>query len=313
MSIIFQSRSMQRVLEQARCFARTSVTVLICGESGTGKELLARLIHQQSPRQTAPYLRLNCGAWSTSLIESELFGHEAGAYTGAVERRHGPFERVGTGTLFLDEIGELPLSAQSKLLRILEEREFQRVGGDDVLTFAGRLVAATNRNLEKEAQRGSFRHDLLHRLNVLPLPVPALRERREDIPALVNYFVHQCQSELERPVRGVTRPVMKQLCDYDWPGNVRELKNVILRFCVLAHSDMVEQIELPSPSAAEDEADELVERFSRLSLEEIERQIILERLRCYAGNRTEAAAALGVTPRTLRNKLSHYRKLGYVT
>ncbi|HWL10957.1 MAG TPA: sigma-54 dependent transcriptional regulator [Planctomicrobium sp.] len=313
MSVIFQSQSMLQVLDLARRYARSSVTVLLTGESGTGKELIARFIHQSSPRQGAEYGRVNCAALSESLIESELFGHEAGAFTGAQHLRRGHFEGVGQGSLFLDEIGELPLIIQAKLLRVLEEREFQRVGGNETLTFRARVIAATNRDLRYEVSRGNFRADLFHRLNVLPLYLPALRERREDIPALVNYFVQQSQAELERPVRGVTRSVMQRLCEYDWPGNVRELRNVVLRCCVLASSEMIDTVDFPNelPVSEELPVSGLPEYFERMSLEEIEREVILRRLEQFDGNKNEAAEALGVTARTLRNKVIHYRKLGY--
>lgn len=324
MSMIFQSKAMLQVLERVQRYARSSVTVLLCGESGTGKELVARLIHQHSPRQSQPYVRLNCAALSETLIESELFGHEAGAFTGAQGLRQGRFEITGTGTLFLDEVGELPCSMQTKLLRVLEEREFQRVGGNEALQFSGRVLAATNRDLEQEIFENRFREDLYHRLNVLALQLPPLRDRREDIPPLVQHFIRLSQPELERPVTGVTRPVMQKLCEYDWPGNVRELKNVILRICVLATTEIVDEVELPAApriicfrtnstpaSTSIPSSTELIPAFEKLSLEEIERQVILHRLQCYNGNKTETAAALGVTPRTLRNKVLHYRELGY--
>jgi len=335
MSIVFQSRAMLQVLERARKYARSSVAVLLCGESGTGKELVAKLIHDESPRRSSNYVRLNCAALSETLMESELFGHESGAFTGAQWRRCGRIESAGAGTVFLDEVGELPSSSQAKLLRVLEEREFQRVGGNETLHFSGRFIAATNRDLEEEIQACHFREDLYHRLNVLHLHLPPLRERREDIPPLVQHFIHQAQSELEHPVAGVTRRAMRTLCDYDWPGNVRELKNVILRFCLLSTSEMVDEVELPEqPRAAairevkiashsveapqvvcaqaDPRADILPMSFECLSLEEIERQVIIHRLRVFHGNKSEAAAALGVTPRTLRNKVQHYRKLGFI-
>ncbi|WP_437191309.1 sigma-54 interaction domain-containing protein [Planctomicrobium sp. SH527] len=314
MSIIFQSKAMLQVLERAKRFARSTVTILVQGESGTGKELLARLIHQQSRNAQAEYVRVNCAALSESLIESELFGHEAGAFTGAHQSRRGRFEIAANGTVFLDEIGELPFGVQAKLLRVLEEREFQRVGGNETIPMTGRVVAATNRDLANESERGNFRPDLYYRLNVLPLEIPALRERRDDIPALVNYFIQSSQSELERPVRGVTRPVMEQLCEYDWPGNVRELRNVILRCCILATSETIHSVELPAAPVKLHIPDtiQIPEDFDQLSLEEIERRVILKRLESCRGNKNEAAAALGVTARTLRNKVTNYRKLGYV-
>lgn len=320
MSIVFQSRAMLRVLEQARRFARSSVAILLSGESGTGKELVARQIHQESPRAQETCLRLNCAALSETLIESELFGHESGAFTGAQQRRLGHFENAGRGTLFLDEIGELPGPLQAKLLRVLEEREFQRVGGNEIVPFHGRIIAATNRQLDQELQEDRFREDLYHRLKVLSLHLPPLRERREDIPLLVQHFIRAAQSEVEHPVKGVTRAVMQKLCDYAWPGNVRELKNTILRCCILANAETIDHVDLPEaweePAAVCIPADvpsgHLPELFEKLSLEEIERQVILHRLRLYRGNKSEAAAALGVTPRTLRNKMLQYRKLGYV-
>lgn len=303
---------MQQVLERARRFAATSATILLCGESGTGKELLARFIHGHSSRRGAAYVRFNCAALSDSLIESELFGHEAGAFTGASVRRLGRFETAAEGTVFLDEVGELPVPMQSKLLRVLEEREYQRVGSNEVLSFAGRVVAATNRDLRQEVRFRRFREDLYYRLNVLALPVPPLRERREDIPPLVNHFVQQCQSDLDRPVRGVTRPVMQKLCDYDWPGNIRELRNVILRSCILSAGETIESLDLPAAlSEVEDDSEELSGSLRELTLEEIERRVILHRLEIFQGNKVEAAAALGVTPRTLRNKVAQYRRLGF--
>jgi len=313
MSIVFQSRAMLQVLDQVKRFARSSVAILLCGETGTGKELVAGRIHRESGRSAAPYVRLNCAALSETLIESELFGHEAGAFTGAGQRRQGRFESTGTGTLFLDEVGELPGLLQTKLLRVLEEREFQRVGGNEVLQFHGRILAATHRDLPQEIQEGQFREDLYHRLNVLSLHLPPLRERREDIPLLVQHFIRLSQPELDRPVLGVTRPVMRKLCDYDWPGNIRELRNVILRCCLLANSETIEQVDLDPPlQIVRLPMDSFVQAsplFDTLPLEEIERRVILHRLQLYGGNKTETAAALGVTPRTLRNKMLQYQKL----
>lgn len=315
MSVIFQSKSMQQLIEQAKRFARSSATVLLTGESGTGKELLARVIHQHSPRREKPYVRINCAAFSKSLIESELFGHEAGAFTGAQGRRIGRLEDAQDGSVLLDEIGELSYPLQAKLLRVLEEREFQRVGGNETRSLSARVVAATNRSLADEVKQGRFRDDLFYRLNVLTLQIPPLRERREDIPPLVNHFVQQFQPELEHPVRGVTREVMRQLCEHDWPGNVRELKNVVLRLCVLANGELADHVDLPAVSSTEvdDQPADLPPVFLKLPLDEIERRVILARLRLHHGNKTEAAAALGVTPRTLRNKVVQYRKLGYVS
>lgn len=322
MAMIFQSRAMLHQLDRARKYARCSVAVLLTGESGTGKELMARMLHNESPRRDKPFVRINCAALPESLIESELFGHEPGAFTGAVLPRVGRFEQAGEGTLFLDEVGELPLTVQAKLLRVLEEREFHRVGGSECLGFQGRVIAATNRDLLEEIRAGRFRDDLFHRLNVLTIRMPTLRERKEDIPLLVQHFIRMSRQELEHSVKGVTRPVMQKLCDYDWPGNIRELKNVLLRSCILATGENIDDVELleSPPSEMEavpvlrrqhhpEELAEFPEAFARLSLEEIERRVILHRLRWFHGNKTEAAAALGVTARTLRNKVLYYEKL----
>lgn len=310
---------MQSVLERARRFARTSATVLLTGESGTGKELLAALIHQHSPRRGEPFVRVNCAALSEELIESELFGHEAGAFTGAQNRRTGRLEESGTGTLLLDELGELPLTTQAKLLRVLEEREYQRVGDNKTQHFAGRVIAATNRDLLREIRRGGFRDDLYHRINVLSLHIPPLRERREDIPALVDHFVRNCPDRLDPPVRGVTHAVMQKLAAHPWPGNVRELKNTMHRLCVLATGELIDSADLPVLALLNCDSDDDTVRtpavpseFHSLTLAEIERTIILARLEEHEGNKNDAAAALGVTPRTLRNKVSEYRRLGYV-
>ncbi|MDB4743687.1 sigma-54 dependent transcriptional regulator [Planctomicrobium sp.] len=312
MSIIYQSQSMQRLLERAKRFAKSSAAVLITGESGTGKELLAREVHESSSRSTSPYLQVNCAALSEQLIESELFGHVAGAFTGATQARVGRLEAVQQGTLFLDEIGELPSTTQGKFLRVLEEREYQRVGSNDTMHVDGRIVAATNRVLEEEVREGKFRKDLLHRINVLCLEIPPLRDRREDIPALVTYFLNRFQCEGEARVERVTSSVMRQLCEYGWPGNIRQLRNTILKSCVLAASEEINEVEFPTEVEAASIDAELPSSFLKLPLEEIERQVILMRITHSGGNKAAAAETLGVTSRTLRNKIDRYRKLGYV-
>lgn len=302
-----------QVVERARRFARTPATVLITGESGTGKELLARYLHDQSERNAEPYLRVNCAALSESLVESELFGHERGAFTGAAETRIGRLEAAAGGTLFLDEISEVPQRVQAKLLRALEEEEFQRVGSNATLRLQARIVASSNRDLERHVARRRFRADLYYRLNVLRLELPPLRTRKEDVPPLTQHFVNTCRRHAVVAVRGVTPRAMQALCDHDWPGNVRELRNVIYRACVLADAPLLDvgglQLtrRLPSPDIRPDDP------FASLPLDEIERRAILARLQLCGGNKTAAAAALGVTSRTLRNKLSQYRRLGYVT
>jgi DNA-binding NtrC family response regulator len=313
MSLVFQSQAMMQVVERARRFARTSATVLITGESGTGKELLARFLHEQSGRTSQPYVRVNCAALSESLVESELFGHERGAFTGAAEVRVGRLEAAGSGTLFLDEISEVPQRVQSKLLRALEEEEFQRVGSNTTLRLQARVLASSNRNLERQVARRRFRADLFYRLNVLRLNLPPLRTRKEDVPPLVQHFVNLYRDDSGVMVRGVTPRAMQKLCEHDWPGNIRELRNVIYRACVLAEAPLLDAANLPPLERTTAVAIRAEDPFADMRLEEIERQVILARLRHCGGNKTAAAAALGVTSRTLRNKLSQYRRLGHVS
>ncbi len=308
MSLVFQSRSLQKLVAEAKRYARSDATVLIAGESGTGKELLARLIHDSSRRNQGPYVTLNCAALADTLIESELFGHESGAFTGAVSRRIGCFEQASGGTLFLDEVGELSRTMQPKLLRVLEENEVRRVGGNEIHTVNTRVVAATNRSLLRDVRKKSFREDLYHRLSILLLNVPPLRDRREDIPTLVQHFIERFGNEGEVQVRGVTSQVMRTLAEYDWPGNVRQLRNVIRRSCILADTELIEHVELDEvPKRTVSQVD-FPPVPDQLSLREIERHVILQRLKLYDGNRTRAAEALGVTTRTLRNKLNEYRE-----
>jgi DNA-binding NtrC family response regulator len=309
-TLVFQSSAMMHVIEQARRYARSSATVLITGESGTGKELLARFVHEHSARLGQPYVRVNCAALSESLIESELFGHERGAFTGADTIRRGRFEAAGGGTLFLDEISEVSRRAQAKLLRALEEEEYERVGGDETRRLCARIVASSNRDLGRRVRNRRFRADLYYRLNVLRLHVPPLRERREDIPPLVQYFVGRFRNDAVLAIRGVTPRTMQRLCDHDWPGNIRELRNIIQRACVLSEAPLLEIEDVPKLSLAPvaSSADD-TSPFDALPLDEIERRVILARLRRCNGNKTAAAAELGVTSRTLRNKLQRYRRL----
>ncbi len=305
MEIIFQSQCMQQVLEKARRYAKTSATVLITGESGTGKELVARFIHDQSTRHAQRYCPVNCAAFSTLLAESELFGHEQGSFTSADRQRLGHLESTADGTLFLDEIGELPLSIQSKLLRVLEQNEFYRVGGNDVCEFKARVIAATNRDLVSEVEGARFREDLFHRLDVLPIRIPPLRERSNDIPALVAHFLRLLSRDSANPILSVSKTVMEKLRAFHWPGNVRQLRNVLQRACVMSSSSIITECELP-----EENTNQLImpRQFYSLPLEEIERHVIMARIHHCQGNKTAAATALGVTARTLRNKVAKYRE-----
>jgi transcriptional regulator with PAS, ATPase and Fis domain len=310
--LVYQSRAMLKVIQQARRFAKTGATVLICGESGTGKELIADVIHEESGRAKLPYVRVNCASLSESLVESELFGHEAGSFTGALARRQGKFEAAGRGTLFLDEISEVSVQLQSKLLRVLEEAEFERVGGNDPLSVQARIIAATNRPLSDLVRDGAFRADLFYRLDVLRLDVPPLRERLEDIPPLAQHFIQKFQVDCSRPVRGMTSAALKILSSYSWPGNIRQLRNLVHRACITAEQELIDVHDLPKLDAqSDDQSDDEEVPILKLSLADIERHVILRRLRECAGNKAAAAEALGVTSRTLRNKVNEYRRLGF--
>ncbi len=306
-------------MQMLRQFARSSAAVLITGESGTGKELFSRMVHVCSPRSQGPFVAVNCAALSETLFESELFGHARGAFTGAVEERAGYFELADGGTLLLDEISEIPPASQAKLLRAIEQQEVQRVGCRRTRPVDVRIVATSNRDLKREVQQGQFRADLYYRLNVLKLNVPPLRKRRSDIPLLVSHFVERFKREAETRVRGVAPEAMRKLSEYAWPGNVRELRNVIHRACVLCTGERIDvdcltdmddgavggdsACHYPDPARAVDSLD----AFEGMELAEIERIVILSCLRRHGGNKTSAAAELGITSRTLRNKLDRYR------
>lgn len=318
--IIGSSPQLNDVLHTAQQYARSSAPVLIFGESGTGKELVARLIHLLSDRRDRPYLQINCAALSETLIESELFGHEKGAFTGADAARIGKFESADGGTLLLDEIGEMPPQLQSKLLRVLEQFEFQRVGGNESVRVNTRIIATTNRVLCDEVKHDSFRLDLYHRLSVLNLPIPPLRERRADVPELVSAFIQNFQSEAVVPIHGISSAAMQTLIQYSWPGNVRELRNTIRHACVVNSTGMLDVQDIPAMISSElspssdagdatsrsDALGDLVERIGDLPLDEIEERVIAATLAKFDGNKTAAARHLGITARTISNKLQRY-------
>ncbi|MFO0978573.1 MAG: sigma-54 dependent transcriptional regulator [Planctomycetaceae bacterium] len=306
--MIFESSSMQDVLSRARRYAKSSGTVLITGESGTGKELLAQYLHDQSPRAARRCIRVNCAAFHDGLAESELFGHEQGAFTGAARRHDGLLAAAGDGTLFLDEIGELPLPTQAKLLRVLECGEYFRVGSTDLQKVQARIVAATNRDLVQEIKECRFREDLFHRLNVLTLRLAPLRERPEDIEPLVRHFIAQFGAENETPVTDIHEDALKTIRQWAWPGNVRQLRNAIQRACVECDGSVLTAID-PGQENMSTATSALPTDFLTLPLEEIERQIILKRIERFRGNKTEAANALGVTARTLRNKIARWNEI----
>ena len=303
--IIGESGAMQEVLSVVRRVAPSDATVLIRGESGTGKELIAKALHYASPRAARPLVKVNCAALAESLLEAELFGHEKGAFTGAVTARKGRFELADGGSLFLDEIGDLPSHLQVKLLRVLQEREFERVGSSRPVKVDVRLLAATHRNLEALVRDGRFRDDLYYRINVVTIPLPPLRERREDLPLLIDHFLRAFADKNAKSIRGLTREAREALLRYDYPGNVRELENLIERAVVLTRDDVIDLTDLPltlDAQAAEPESGAgLV-----AAVEGLERRMIREALAKADGIQTRAAELLGIGERVLRYKLKKY-------
>lgn len=310
--IVGSSPVMQRVFEMASSVAASNASVLISGESGTGKELIARSIHFNSQRKEKPFVVLNCAALSEGLLESELFGHEKGAFSGAVTSKKGRFELAHEGTLFIDEVGEMSANAQVKLLRVIQEHEFERVGGTRTLPADVRIVAATNKNLEAEVRVGNFREDLYYRLNVINLHLPPLRERREDIEPLARHFLQKYVRETGKKVSNFSPRALTCLLGYDWPGNVRELQNVIERAVVLAKGTNITPRDFPQGVHGSDEIClELPERGGSLTdiLEDLERQLITQTLRREQGSQTRTADILGIKRTTLRYKMEKYRLL----
>ncbi len=303
--MVGESPEMREIYRLLNRVAATGSTVLLLGESGTGKELAARAIHRASPRVERPFVAVNCATLSETLLESELFGHERGAFTGAVSRKMGKVEAADTGTLFLDEVGEIPLPLQAKLLRFLQEREFERVGSTRPLRVDVRVIAATNRNLEKEARAGTFREDLYYRLNVISLHLPPLRERREDISLLASHFAAQTSQRLGRPVAGFTPEARAALVRYDWPGNVRELGNAIERAIVLGEDDLIHPEDLPEAVLETGGgAGAAVTRYHE-TLNETKKRLILAALAESGGNVTKAGALLGLHPNYLHRLMSN--------
>jgi len=325
--IVGTSKRMQEVFKLVGRVAKSDVTVLITGESGTGKELIARAIHRYSDRKDRPFLAVNCAALPPNLLEAELFGYERGAFTGAVSSKKGLFEQANGGTLFLDEIGELPLELQAKLLRVLQEKEIRRIGGERTVKVDVRIVAATNRNLEEEVKKGNFREDLFFRLNVVTIELPPLRERREDILPLALYFIRKFSKEFKLPVKELTERAVEWLMSYDFPGNVRELENMILRAMIVSPTGVIDVEDLkPSatfsgtPSFEEAIKNFVVEVFTLeqkeksnlydLVIKSAERILISEVLRFCNFNRQKAAQILGIHRNTLRRKI---KELGIET
>jgi DNA-binding NtrC family response regulator len=308
-NIIGSSPSMKWVFEVVDQVAPTRATVLITGESGTGKELVAAAIHQRSPRAKGPFVKVHCAALAESLLESELFGHEKGSFTGAVARREGRFSLADGGTLFLDEIGEVSPAIQVKLLRFLQEHEFERVGGDRPIQVDVRIIAATNRDLVQMVKDGKFREDLYYRLNVVSLEMPPLRDRRTDIPALAQFFFERFVKETGKPLEGFTTEALERLVAHDWPGNVRELENAVERAVVMAQGSKIEARHLPStvvPNAGIDPGSSKLQ-VPGASLAEIERHAILATLEATGGSTSKAAEILGISVRKIQYKLHEYQ------
>jgi len=308
-NLIGQSPAMLQMFDIIRQVAPTRASVLITGETGTGKELVAHAVHNLSPRKGGPFIAVHAAALPTTLLESELFGHEKGAFTGAVERRAGRFEMADGGTIFLDEVGELEPAMQVKLLRVLEERKFERVGGNKTIEVDVRLVAATNRDLKKMVAEGKFRDDLFYRLSVVTVGLPPLRERRDDVPLLVATFNRQYSEENNVPVREITQEAINLLMAYDWPGNVRELRNALEQMVVLARGDRLTVRDIPAPirTGADLTKISVVRPGVTMTVEEAERQLIVQALKETNGNRTKAADKIGMSRRTLHRKLKQYR------
>jgi transcriptional regulator with PAS, ATPase and Fis domain len=298
-------RSVYQTIEQT---APTSASVLISGESGTGKELVAQTIHQLSPRASMPFVAINCAAIPETLLESELFGHEKGAFTGAAERRQGCFELADRGTLFLDEIAEMTPATQVKLLRVLQERTFRRLGGRQEQKVDVRILAATNMNPSEALQSGKLRDDLYYRLNVVSIALPPLRERREDLPLLVQAFLSEFTLKLDKPLAAVSQDVMRVFERYAWPGNVRELRNVIERATILAPGEFIEPQHLPPALVAADEKGPPALAIAPgTTVDDAERQLIELTLQHTRDNKTRAAEILGISLKTLHNKLNRFR------
>ncbi len=306
--IIGRSPAMIRLLETAAQVAASEATVMISGESGTGKELVAGVVHHNSPRKGGPFVKINCAALTETLLESELFGHEKGAFTGAERRREGKFVQANGGSIFLDEVSEMPLSMQVKLLRVLQEREVTRVGGEGVIPVDVRLVVATNKDIPDLIKSGVFREDLYYRLNVVNLELPPLRERRGDIPLLAQHFLEHFNARNAKAIRGFSPQGMELLGRYHWPGNVRELMNAVERAVVLAREAYLDENDFsflnPDPEAST--TTDLEALLAGMPLESVEREAILKTLAAVGGNKSEAARQLGITRKTLASKLKKY-------
>ncbi len=307
--IIGNSPAIQALLDTIRMVAPTDANVLVVGESGTGKELVSAAIHDNSPRKHQPFVRINCAAITETLLESELFGHEKGSFTGADKTRKGKFLLADKGSILLDEIGEMSLAMQAKLLRVIQEKEITPVGSDQNIKTDVRVIASTNRDLKKMAEEGLFRHDLYYRLNVVSIEIPPLRKRKEDIPSLALYFLELFSKKNKRDIKGFSPDAMDAMIRYDWEGNVRELMNCVERGVVLARSDYIGTEDLSFVSAQKNEDRLEPDESGPVSLSRIEEKAILSTLESSGGNKSETARKLGITRKTLLKKLKQYGKI----
>jgi two-component system response regulator FlrC len=306
-----QDEKMLRIQDVVEQISATNVAVLITGESGVGKEIVAKAVHNASTRKAKPFVAINCAALPATLLEAELFGYEKGAFTGAIQRHLGKFEQAQGGTLLLDEITEMEPNLQSKLLRVLQEREIERLGGTGTVSVDVRIVATSNRNLAQAVESGQFRQDLYYRLNVINIEVPSLRDRPRDIELLANHFLALYSDQFNKPLMSFAPDAMSKLMAYKWPGNVRELNNVIQRTALLAHSGNITARDIPVDLAQETSTDNWIAALPiGRSLAEVETQFILETLKFHAGNRTHAAKTLDISLRTLRNKINEFTAAG---
>ena len=310
--IIGKNKKMQHLFTQIRTVAAADISVLIQGETGTGKELIAKSIHDHSQRKVGPFLAINCAAIPAELFESELFGHERGAFTGANERRIGYFEQANTGTLFLDEIGDMLLTLQAKLLRALQQRELQRIGGTSTIPIDIRILAATNQDLENAIREGYFREDLYHRLAAFPITVPPLRERREDIAILADHFLKKFAAATEKPIRDISNDALQMLMQQNFPGNVRELENTIKRAVLYETTDQLQPQSLHLPlkeNGSQAATSSPTDATTILPLDEVERRAIVHALKVTGGNMSDAAQQLGIGRNTLYRKMKKYNLL----
>ena len=304
-SIIGKSAEMQRIFQMVRKAADSKASVLITGESGTGKELIANALHNLSPRKNHPFIKVHCAALSETLLESELFGHEKGAFTGAAARKRGRFELANTGTIFLDEIGEINQNVQIKILRVLQDKRFERVGGEDTLEVDVRVIAATNRNLEEEIAQGRFREDLFYRLNVVHIQVPPLRERKDDIPLMLNAFLDEFNRENNKSITGFDARSRSALYKYDWPGNIRQLRNCVESAVVMCSGNEITLEDLP-PTVRGAAESNVIQVPVGISMAEAEKIIIQQNLASNQGNKSKTADILGIGRKTLHRKLEEY-------